>query len=88
MIIGFALLTPVAVAQAGGFWRSFQYALEPGISLWGMSAVWVVSSFIVWGFSGSERTSGDPLPGRRTERSGGDGHSITFQSFIYICATW
>ncbi len=54
MIAGFAVLAPVAVLAAGGFSEMhLRYAeFNPdGISfLGGMPAVWVVSSFLVWGF--------------------------------------
>lgn len=54
MIVGFAILAPVAVKAAGGFsGMHAQYSqLNPGaISFLGkMPAVWVVSAFVVWGF--------------------------------------
>jgi Na+/proline symporter len=54
MILGFAILAPVAVSAAGGFSEMHrQYGqLNPGaISFLGKTpVVWVVSSFLVWGF--------------------------------------
>lgn len=54
MIAGFAFLAPVAVGAAGGFGEMhLRYGeINPGgISFLGnMPALWVVSSFLVWGF--------------------------------------
>lgn len=95
MIIGFAILAPVAVASAGGFAGMHQqYAqLNPGaISFLGkMPAVWVISSFIVWGFF---QIGGSPASVTRFLIPEDDKtlkkamvYSVLFQSFIYISAT-
>jgi len=95
MVIGFAILAPVAVIAAGGFsGMHLQYAqLNPGaISFLGkMPAVWVVSAFIVWGFF---QIGGSPasvtrflIPEDDKTLKGAMVYSITFQSFIYLSAT-
>lgn len=95
MIIGFAILAPVAVHAAGGFaGMHFQYAqVNPkAISFLGkMPAVWVVSSFIVWGFF---QIGGSPaavtrflIPEDDKTLKGAMVYSVLFQSFIYLSAT-
>lgn len=95
MIVGFAILAPVAVKAAGGFSGMHQqYAqLNPGaISFLGkMPAVWVVSSFIVWGFF---QIGGSPASVTRFLIPEDDKtlktamvYSVFFQSFIYLSAT-
>jgi len=95
MIIGFAILAPVAVSAAGGFAEMHrQYgALNPGaISFLGkMPALWVVSSFLVWGFF---QIGGSPASVTRFLIAEDDktlkramAYSVLFQSFIYVCAT-
>ena len=95
MIIGFAILAPVAVHAAGGFAGMHQqYAqLNPGaISFLGkMPAVWVVSAFIVWGFF---QIGGSPasvtrflIPEDDKTLKGAMVYSVLFQSFIYLTAT-
>lgn len=95
MIVGFAVLAPVAVVAAGGFAEMHrQYgALNPGsVRLVGtMPALWVVSSFLVWGFF---QIGGAPASVTRFLIPEDDRtlkramvYSITFSSFIYICGT-
>jgi len=95
MVVGFAILAPVAVIAAGGFSGMHQqYAqLNPGaISFLGkMPAVWVVSAFIVWGFF---QIGGSPasvtrflIPEDDKTLKGAMVYSMTFQSFIYLSAT-
>ncbi len=95
MIIGFAILAPVAVKAAGGFAGMHQqYAqLNPGaISFLGkMPALWVVSAFIVWGFF---QIGGSPasvtrflIPEDDRTLRGALVYSVLFQSFIYLTAT-
>jgi len=95
MIVGFLILTPVAISAAGGFSEMHrQYAqLNPGaISFLGkMPAVWVVSSFIVWGFF---QIGGSPasvtrflIPEDDKTLKGAMVYSVIFQSFIYVSAT-
>ena len=95
MIVGFAVLTPVAVAAAGGFAEMHaRYGeLRPGaISFVGeMPALWVVSSFLVWGFF---QIGGAPASVTRFLIPDDDRtlrkamvYSIAFSSFIYIAAT-
>lgn len=95
MILGFAILAPVAVNAAGGFAGMHQqYArLNPGaISFLGkMPALWVVSAFIVWGFF---QIGGSPASVTRFLIPEDDKtlkkammYSILFQSFIYLSAT-
>ena len=95
MIAGFAILAPVAVYAAGGFAEMHQqYAqLNPqAISFTGkMSAGWVVSAFIVWGFF---QIGGSPASVTRFLIPEDDKtlkramvYSVLFQSFIYLSAT-
>jgi SSS family transporter len=95
MIVGFAILAPVAVAAAGGFSGMHeQYGqLNPGaIGFTGeMTTTWVVSAFIVWGFF---QIGGAPASVTRFLIPEDDKalkramvYSITFQSFIYVSAT-
>lgn len=95
MIVGFAVLAPVAVTEAGGFSEMHRrYAeLNPGaIRLVGvMPAIWVVSSFIVWGFF---QIGGAPAAVTRFLIPEDDRtlrkalvYSISFASFIYICGS-
>jgi SSS family transporter len=95
MILGFAILAPVAVRAAGGFAGMHQQygQLNPGaISFLGkMPAVWVVSAFIVWGFF---QIGGSPASVTRFLIPEDDKtlkramvYSILFQSFIYLSAT-
>ena len=95
MVVGFAILAPVAVVAAGGFSGMHQrYAeLNPGaISFTGeMPAVWVISAFIVWGFF---QIGGSPASVTRFLIPEDDKtlkramvYSISFQSFIYLSAT-
>lgn len=95
MIVGFAILAPVAVSAAGGFAEMHRrYAeLNPkAISFVGhMSAVWVVSSFLVWGFF---QIGGSPaavtrflIPKDDHTLKGAMVYSVFFQSFIYVSAT-
>lgn len=96
MIIGFAILAPVAVTAAGGFSEMhFQYSqINPqAISFLGkMPAVWVVSAFIVWGFF---QIGGSPASVTRFLIPEDDKtlkramvYSVLFQSFIYLSATF
>lgn len=95
MIVGFLVLTPVAVSAAGGFAEMHgRYGeLRPGaISFVGeMPVLWVVSSFLVWGFF---QIGGAPaavtrflIPDDRKTLRGAMVYSIAFSSFIYIAAT-
>lgn len=95
MIAGFAVLAPTAVIAAGGFAEMHrQYgALNPGsVRLVGtMPALWVVSSFLVWGFF---QIGGSPASVTRFLIPEDDRtlkramvYSIGFSGFIYICAT-
>ena len=95
MIVGFAILAPVAVGAAGGFAEMHrQYAeINPkAISFLGhMPAVWVVSSFVVWGFF---QIGGSPAAVTRFLIPEDDKtlrramvHSVLFQSFVYLTAT-
>lgn len=95
MIVGFAVLAPTAVMASGGFAEMHrQYGeLNPGsIGLVGtMPALWVVSSFLVWGFF---QIGGAPasitrflIPEDDSTLKKAMVFSITFSSFIYICAT-
>ena len=95
MILGFAILAPVAVHAAGGFsGMHLQYGqLNPGaISFVGkMSTVWVVSAFFVWGFL---QIGGSPasvtrflIPEDDKTLKGAMVYSVLFQSFIYLSAT-
>ena len=94
MIVGFAILAPLAVGEAGGFaemHRRFGEINPGGISLYGnMPATWVVCSFLVWGFF---QIGGAPAAVTRFMIPEDDKtlkkalvYSVTFQSFIYICA--
>ncbi len=95
MIVGFGVLAPTAVVAAGGFAEMHrQYgALQPGsIRFIGtMPALWVVSSFLVWGFF---QIGGSPASVTRFLIPEDDStlrkamvYSIGFTSFIYICGT-
>ncbi len=95
MIVGFAVLTPVAVHAAGGFSEmNLRYAeFNPGgISFLGeMPALWVVSSFLVWGFF---QIGGAPaaitrflIPKDRGTLRRALVYSISFSSFIFIGST-
>lgn len=95
MIVGFAILAPVAVGTAGGFAEMHrQYAeINPqAISFLGhMPAVWVVSSFLVWGFF---QIGGSPAAVTRFLIPEDDKTlrramvlSVLFQSFVYLTAT-
>jgi len=95
MIVGFAILAPVAVAAAGGFAEMHRlYAeLNPGaISFVGkMDTGWVVSAFIVWGFF---QIGGSPasvtrflIPEEDKTLKVAMIYSVVFQSFIYLSAT-
>lgn len=95
MIVGFAVLAPTAVVAAGGFaeMHSAYGALNPGsVRLIGtMPALWVVSSFLVWGFF---QIGGSPASVTRFLIPEDDGtlkramvYSIGFSSFIYISGT-
>lgn len=95
MIVGFAILAPVAVVAAGGFAEMHQQygELNPGaISFVGkMDTGWVVSAFIVWGFF---QIGGSPasvtrflIPEEDKTLKGAMVYSVVFQSFIYLSAT-
>jgi SSS family transporter len=95
MMLGFAILAPVAVAAAGGFSEMHrQYGeLNPqAISLLGkVPALWVVSDFLVWGFF---QIGGSPaavtrflIPEDDKTLKGAMAYSVVFQSLIYVCAT-
>ncbi len=96
MVVGFAILAPVAVIAAGGFAGMHeQYGqLNPGaIGFTGeMTAMWVVSAFIVWGFF---QIGGSPASVTRFLIPEDDKtlkkamvYSLSFQSFIYLSATF
>ena len=95
MIVGFAVLAPVAVNAAGGFSEMhLRYSeINPdSISfLGGMPALWVVSSFLVWGFF---QIGGAPaaitrflIPKDRGTLRRALVFSIAFSSFIFIGST-
>ena len=95
MIVGFAVLAPVAVNAAGGFSEMhLRYSeINPGgISFLGdMPALWVVSSFLVWGFF---QIGGAPaavtrflIPKDRGTLRRALVFSIGFSSFIFIGST-
>lgn len=95
MIVGFAVLAPTAVGAAGGFAEMHrQYGeLNPGsIRFVGtMPALWVVSSFLVWGFF---QIGGAPAAVTRFLIPEDDRklklamvYSIGFSSFIYVTGT-
>ena len=95
MIVGFAVLAPMAVGAAGGFAEmNRQYGeINPGaIRLVGsMPALWVVSSFLVWGFF---QIGGAPaavtrflIPEKDSTLKKAMVYSITFSGFIYVCGT-
>lgn len=95
MIAGFAFLAPVAVGAAGGFGEMhLRYAeINPdGISFLGtMPALWVVSSFLVWGFF---QIGGAPaavtrflIPEDEKTLKGALVFSIAFSSFIFAGST-
>ena len=54
MVVGFAVLSPITVSASGGFsemHRQYGEINPEAISFLGaMPALWVVSSFLVWGF--------------------------------------
>lgn len=92
MIVGFAILVPVAVGKAGGFSEMHvQYAqINPkGMTLTGiMPTVWVISAFIVWGLL---QIGGSPASVVRFLIPKDDNtlkkalvYSILFQSFIFL----
>ncbi|MFQ5677080.1 MAG: hypothetical protein ACE5G1_14395, partial [bacterium] len=92
MIVGFAILAPVAVAEAGGFAVMHQKFAEVNplaISFTGkMSAQWVVSAFIAWGFF---QIGGSPasvtrflIPEDDKTLKNAMVYSVLFQSFIYL----
>ncbi|HSF17491.1 MAG TPA: sodium/proline symporter [Vicinamibacteria bacterium] len=94
MIVGFAILAPVAVSAAGGFsemHRVYREVNPQAISFLGkMPALWVVSDFLVWGFF----QIGSPASVTRFLIPGDDRtlkramvYSVFFQSFVYLCAT-
>lgn len=95
MIVGFLVLAPLAVMAAGGFAEMHrQYGeLNPGaIRLVGeMPALWVISSFLVWGFF---QIGGSPASVTRFLIPEDDRtlrralvYSISFASFIYVAGT-
>jgi SSS family transporter len=95
MIVGFAVLAPTAVGAAGGFadMHSRYAELQPGsIRFIGtMPAIWVVSSFLVWGFF---QIGGAPaavtrflIPEEDRTLKMAMVYSIGFSSFIYITGT-
>jgi len=95
MIVGFAMLAPLAVGAAGGFSEMHrQYAeLRPGsIGFTGaMPSGWVVSTFLLWGFF---QIGGNPAAVTRFLIPEDDAtlkkamvYSISFTSFIFICGT-
>ena len=95
MMLGFAILAPVAVLSAGGFsemHRQYGQLNPQAISLMGkMPALWVVSDFLVWGFF---QIGGSPaavtrflIPEDERTLKGAMAYSVVFQSFIYVCAT-
>ena len=95
MIVGFAILTPVAVDAAGGFsemHRRYGELNPGGLTFLGkMPALFVVSSFLVWGFF---QIGGAPaavtrflIPEDDATLKRAMAYSVFFQSFIYICAT-
>jgi len=95
MIVGFAILVPVAVNAAGGFGVMHQKFAEinpQAITFTGkMSPGWVVSAFLAWGFF---QIGGSPASITRFLIPDDDQtlrkamvYSIVFQSFIYLSAT-
>ena len=95
MIVGFAVLMPVAVSTAGGFVVMHQtYAeINPGaMSFTGkMSAGWVISALVAWGFF---QIGGSPASVTRFLIAKDDKtlkqamvYSILFQCFIFTSAT-
>jgi SSS family transporter len=95
MILGFAILAPVAVSAAGGFSemnRLYALANPGGITFLGkMPALWVISDFVVWGFF---QIGGSPAAATRflipeSDRTlkGAMAYSVFFQAFIYVSAT-
>ncbi len=95
MIAGFAILAPVAVHAAGGFGemhlRYGQFNPE-GLSFLGdMPALWVVSTFLVWGFF---QIGGAPaavtrflIPKDERTLKRALVYSITFSSLIFAAST-
>ncbi len=95
MVAGFAILAPTAVAAAGGFAEMHARYAEfnpAGISfLGGQPALWVVSSFVVWGFF---QIGGAPAAVTRFLIPEDDRalrralvYSISFSSFIFLSST-
>ncbi len=95
MIVGFAILAPAAVTAAGGFaemHRQYGEINPDAIGFLGhMPALWVISSFIVWGFF---QIGGSPASVTRFLIPEDDKtlkramvYSVFFQSFIYVSAT-
>ncbi len=95
MAVGFGVLAPVAMHRAGGFSEMhLRYAeFNPdGMSFLGeMPALWVVSSFLVWGFF---QIGGAPaavtrflIPERRDTLRRALVYSIGFSSFIFVGST-
>ena len=95
MVVGFAVLSPIAVSASGGFsemHRQYGDINPEAISFLGaMPALWVVSSFLVWGFF---QVGGAPaavtrfliLEDKRALRRAMV-YSVTFSCFIYVNAT-
>ncbi|THE11860.1 amino acid permease [Bacillus timonensis] len=94
MIIGFMILAPIVLYATGGFSEmNIKYGeINPeGMALIGaMSPLWVISSFIVWGFF---QIGGAPASVTRFLIPKDDKtlkkaliYSISFQSLMYICA--
>ncbi len=95
MIVGFAVLAPTAIGAAGGFaemHRQYGEINPEGLRFVGeMPALWVVSSFLVWGFF---QIGGAPAAVTRFLIPEDDRtlktamvYSVTFSAFIYVCAT-
>ncbi len=95
MVAGFAVLAPLAMHEAGGFSEMHRRYAEfnpEGISFLGeMPALWVVSSFLAWGFF---QIGGAPaavtrflIPERRQTLRRALVYSISFSSFIFIGST-
>ena len=95
MIIGFAILVPLAISAAGGFTAMHEkYAtVNPeAIAFTGkMSVGWVVSAFLTWGFF---QIGGSPASVTRFLTIEDDKtlknamlYSLVFQSFVYLSAT-
>ncbi|MBC8571227.1 sodium:solute symporter family protein [Zongyangia hominis] len=95
MIVGFAILAPVAVSAAGGFSQmhaAYAQINPAGMGFTGvMPLLWVVSGFWVYGFF---QIGGSPASTTRFLITSDDKtlkkalvYSVGFQSFIYICFT-